>query len=139
MEKMTGINQKQLSNYLNHRAIPRKKQIERIRNGIHRFAVSFRLGIYRLCTVHTSGADPDQDTVIVLQQCPQADLAEKPVLGRYVTAGENNQAGVFDQFRCLGCISSVQNPEPAEQKAGIFKDSFCFVCKEIRFVVKIRI
>lgn len=38
MEKMTGINQKQLSNYLNHRATPRKKQIERIRNGIHRFA-----------------------------------------------------------------------------------------------------
>ncbi len=38
MEKMTGINQKQLSNYLNHRAIPRQKQTERIRDGIHRFA-----------------------------------------------------------------------------------------------------
>lgn len=38
MERMTGINQKQLSNYLNHRAKPRKNQIERIRNGIHRFA-----------------------------------------------------------------------------------------------------
>ena len=31
MEKMTGINQKQLSNYLNHRGVPRKKQTERIR------------------------------------------------------------------------------------------------------------
>ena len=38
MEKMTGINQKQLSNYLNHRAVPRKKQAERIREGIHKFA-----------------------------------------------------------------------------------------------------
>ena len=38
MEKMTGINQKQLSNYLNHRAAPRPKQTERIRSGIHRFA-----------------------------------------------------------------------------------------------------
>ena len=38
MEKMTGINQKQLSNYLNHRAVPRKKQADRIITGIHRFA-----------------------------------------------------------------------------------------------------
>jgi predicted RNase H-like HicB family nuclease len=38
MEKMTGINQKQLSNYLNHRATPRQKQTDRIRAGIHRFA-----------------------------------------------------------------------------------------------------
>ena len=38
MEKMTGINQKQLSNYLNHRSKPRKRQTERIKKGIHRFA-----------------------------------------------------------------------------------------------------
>jgi hypothetical protein len=38
MEKMTGINQKQLSNYLNRRTTPRKKQSERICEGIHRFA-----------------------------------------------------------------------------------------------------
>lgn len=38
MEKITGINQKQLSNYLNHRAVPRKKQADRIIMGIHRFA-----------------------------------------------------------------------------------------------------
>ena len=38
MEKMTGINQKQLSNYLNRRTTPRKKQSDRIREGIHRFA-----------------------------------------------------------------------------------------------------
>ena len=38
MEKMTGINQKQLSNYLNHRAVPRQKQADRIITGIHRFA-----------------------------------------------------------------------------------------------------
>lgn len=38
MEKMTGINQKQLSNYLNHRSVPRRKQAERIITGIHRFA-----------------------------------------------------------------------------------------------------
>ncbi len=38
MEKMTGINQKQLSNYLNRRAVPRKKQADRIITGIHRFA-----------------------------------------------------------------------------------------------------
>lgn len=38
MEKMTGINQKQLSNYLHHRAVPRKKQADRIITGIHRFA-----------------------------------------------------------------------------------------------------
>lgn len=38
MEKMTGINKKQLSNYLNHRTLPRKKQAERIVSGIHRFA-----------------------------------------------------------------------------------------------------
>lgn len=38
MEKMTGINQKQLSNYLNHRAVPRKRQTDRIREGIHKFA-----------------------------------------------------------------------------------------------------
>lgn len=38
MEKMTGIHQKQLSNYLNHRAVPRQKQADRIITGIHRFA-----------------------------------------------------------------------------------------------------
>lgn len=38
LEHITGINQKQLSNYLNHRAKPREKQIQRINDGIHRFA-----------------------------------------------------------------------------------------------------
>lgn len=38
MEKLTGINQKQLSNYLNHRAKPRQKQVNRIVDGIHAFA-----------------------------------------------------------------------------------------------------
>lgn len=38
MEKMTGINQKQLSNYLNHRSTPRRKQADRIITGIHKFA-----------------------------------------------------------------------------------------------------
>lgn len=38
MERLTGINQKQLSNYLNHRAVPRKKQADRIITGMHRFA-----------------------------------------------------------------------------------------------------
>jgi hypothetical protein len=38
MEKTTGINQKQLSNYQNHRPVPRRKQTERIREGIHKFA-----------------------------------------------------------------------------------------------------
>lgn len=38
MEKMTGINQKQLSNYLNHRSTPRRKQANRMLEGIHRFA-----------------------------------------------------------------------------------------------------
>ncbi|MBR6445060.1 MAG: hypothetical protein IKT22_09120 [Prevotella sp.] len=38
MERMTGVNQKQLSNYLNHRAVPRRKQADRIVTGIHRFA-----------------------------------------------------------------------------------------------------
>ena len=38
MERLTGINQKQLSNYLNHRAKPREKQSEKIRKGIHKFA-----------------------------------------------------------------------------------------------------
>ena len=38
MEKLTGINQKQLSNYLHRRAVPRRKQADRIINGLHRFA-----------------------------------------------------------------------------------------------------
>ena len=38
MERMTGINQKQLSNYLNHRSVPRAKQADRILSGIHCFA-----------------------------------------------------------------------------------------------------
>lgn len=38
MERATGINQKQLSNYLNHRAVPRRKQADRIQAGIHKFA-----------------------------------------------------------------------------------------------------
>ena len=38
MERATGINQKQLSNYLNRRAVPRRKQTERIINGIHNLA-----------------------------------------------------------------------------------------------------
>ncbi len=38
MERITGIHQKQLSNYLNHRSTPRRKQAERIMNGIHKFA-----------------------------------------------------------------------------------------------------
>lgn len=38
MERLTGINQKQLSNYLNRRAIPRRKQADRIVSGMHKFA-----------------------------------------------------------------------------------------------------
>jgi len=38
MEKLTGINQKQLSNYLNHRAVPRRRQADRILTGMHKFA-----------------------------------------------------------------------------------------------------
>ena len=38
MEKMTGINQKQLSNYLNRRAVPRRRQTDRMIEGLHRFA-----------------------------------------------------------------------------------------------------
>lgn len=38
LEKITGINQKQLSNYLNNHAKPRRRQAERINEGIHRFA-----------------------------------------------------------------------------------------------------
>lgn len=38
LEKITGINQKQLSNYLNNRATPRPKQVERINEGLHKFA-----------------------------------------------------------------------------------------------------
>lgn len=36
--RITGINQKQLSNYLNGRAVPRRKQVDRIANGLHKFA-----------------------------------------------------------------------------------------------------
>ena len=38
LEKITGINQKQLSNYLNERSKPRRKQVERISQGLHKFA-----------------------------------------------------------------------------------------------------
>lgn len=38
LEKITGINQKQLSNYLNHKSKPRREQVERISNGLHKFA-----------------------------------------------------------------------------------------------------
>lgn len=38
LQRMTGINQKQLSNYLHHRAVPRQKQADRIINGLHSFA-----------------------------------------------------------------------------------------------------
>ena len=38
MEKLTGVNQKQLSNYLHHRAVPRQKQADRIITGLHKFA-----------------------------------------------------------------------------------------------------
>lgn len=38
LEKITGVNQKQLSNYLNHRATPRRRQVDRINAGLHRFA-----------------------------------------------------------------------------------------------------
>jgi predicted RNase H-like HicB family nuclease len=40
--RITGINQKQLSNYLNGRAVPRQKQIDRISQGIRRFADELR-------------------------------------------------------------------------------------------------
>ncbi len=36
--RITGINSKQLSNYLNGRAVPRQRQLDRISDGIHRFA-----------------------------------------------------------------------------------------------------
>lgn len=36
--RITGVNSKQLSNYLNGRAVPRRKQLDRISEGIHRFA-----------------------------------------------------------------------------------------------------
>lgn len=38
LERMTGIHQKQLSNYLHRRAVPRQKQADRIINGLHKFA-----------------------------------------------------------------------------------------------------
>ena len=38
LERMTGIHQKQLSNYLHRRSVPRQKQADRIINGLHRFA-----------------------------------------------------------------------------------------------------
>lgn len=38
LEKITGINQKQLSNYLNERSKPHRKQVERISQGLHKFA-----------------------------------------------------------------------------------------------------
>lgn len=38
LEKITGINQRQLSHYLNGTSKPRKKQTERITDGIHNFA-----------------------------------------------------------------------------------------------------
>ena len=38
MEKLTGINQRQLSNYLNPRSVPRRKQADRIITGMHNFA-----------------------------------------------------------------------------------------------------
>lgn len=38
LEKITGVNQKQLSNYLNHKAKPRRQQVDRISEGLHKFA-----------------------------------------------------------------------------------------------------
>lgn len=38
MERITGVNQKQLSNYVHHRAKPRRQQVDRIRDGLHKFA-----------------------------------------------------------------------------------------------------
>ena len=38
LERITGVHQKQLSNYLNRRAKPRKQQVDRIREDLHRFA-----------------------------------------------------------------------------------------------------
>lgn len=38
LERMTGIHQKQLSNYLHRRAVPRQKQADRIINGLRKFA-----------------------------------------------------------------------------------------------------
>ena len=38
ISRLTGVNQKQLSNYIHHRAKPRRKQLDRISAGIHRFA-----------------------------------------------------------------------------------------------------
>lgn len=38
MQRVTGINQKQLSNYLNHRSVPRRKQADRIMEGMRKFA-----------------------------------------------------------------------------------------------------
>ncbi len=37
LEKITGIHQKQLWSYLHGRSKPRKAQIEKIENGLHRF------------------------------------------------------------------------------------------------------
>lgn len=38
LERLTGINQKQLSSYLNGRSKPRAAQRERINKGLHKFA-----------------------------------------------------------------------------------------------------
>lgn len=38
LERITGVNQKQLSNYLHHRSTPREAQKERINIGFHKFA-----------------------------------------------------------------------------------------------------
>lgn len=37
LERLTGIHQKQLWNYLHRKSVPRRKQVERIEQALHRF------------------------------------------------------------------------------------------------------
>lgn len=37
LERLTGIHQKQLWNYLHRKSVPRRKQVERIEEALHRF------------------------------------------------------------------------------------------------------
>ena len=77
-----------------------------VRRGLSRL---LRLGIDVLGAVHAPGTDAYDHPGKALQRLSQADFPEEGVLGRHMTAGQENQVALPNQsLRILGVVT-VQN------------------------------
>ena len=76
---------------------------------VHGLSGHFRMGINPVGAVHAPRAASHYDAVKVPQEVPEADLVDKLVLGRNVTAAENDPVRPFHEGCGFGRIAPVQH------------------------------